>query len=188
MVSMMLQPLRPLRSQPAAPSRRRRGQTGFTLTELVIVIVVMGILAAYAVPRMFNTDDFNARGFHDGTLAYLRFAQKTAVAQRRMVCVTFPGTNTMALTMALNASTPAVSVFDCSTPTTLTGPQGESPVTLTAKPGANYSTTPAPISFNFDSLGRPLTTTGAAQATQTFQVVGVGKTITVETSTGYIHE
>jgi hypothetical protein len=49
-----------------------------------------------------------------------------------------------------------------------------------------YGTVPA--SFNFDGLGQPITSAGAAQASQTFQVSGVAKSITVETTTGYVHD
>ncbi|MFM2253346.1 MAG: hypothetical protein RJB68_1683, partial [Pseudomonadota bacterium] len=45
---------------------------GFTLVELVMVIVLLGVLSVYAVPRMINTGDFFARGFHDQSMAYLR--------------------------------------------------------------------------------------------------------------------
>ncbi|TAF71567.1 MAG: type II secretion system protein, partial [Curvibacter sp.] len=62
-------------SRPAAHCRS--GQAGFTLVELVMVIVLLGILAVYAVPRMLNSGDFYARGFHDQSMAYLRYAQKT---------------------------------------------------------------------------------------------------------------
>lgn len=64
-------------------------QRGFTLIELIMVMVMLGVLAVFAAPRIFNSDDFYARGFHDETLALLRYAQKTAIAQRRTVCVTF---------------------------------------------------------------------------------------------------
>src|SRR5665647_363876 len=64
-------------------------QRGFTLIELIMVMVMLGVLAVFAAPRIFNSDDFYARGFHDETLALLRYAQKTAIAQRRTVCVSF---------------------------------------------------------------------------------------------------
>ena len=40
-------------------------QRGFTLIELVMVIVLAGVLAVVAAPKLFSTDDFYARGFHD---------------------------------------------------------------------------------------------------------------------------
>jgi prepilin-type N-terminal cleavage/methylation domain-containing protein len=61
----------------------RIDQQGFTLIELIMVIVILGVLAVFAAPRIFNNADFYARGFHDETLALLRYAQKSAVAQRR---------------------------------------------------------------------------------------------------------
>lgn len=149
-----------------------------------MVIVILGVLAVYAVPRAFNTSDFYARGFQDETLAYLRFAQKTAVAQRRTVCVVFAtasGTSSVTLTIASAAAT-----TDCASAGTLTGPKGESPVVLNARSGIGFSGTPT--NFNFDGLGQPITSSGETQATQTIQVVGASQSITVETGTGYVHE
>lgn len=158
---------------------------GFTLIELILVIVILGVLAVFAAPRLFNNADLYARGFHDETLAYLRYAQKTAIAQRRTVCVTFPNTNSsLTLTMSQNAAT-----VDCTTAVALTGPNGST--TLNAKTGSGvvYSTPPAPISFNFNGLGQPIAATGGApMASQTLQVVGVNKSITVEAATGYVHD
>lgn len=152
---------------------------GFTLIELIMVIVLLGVLAVFAAPRIFNSNDFNARGFHDETLSLLRFAQKTAIAQRRTVCVVFSATTGATLRMAANAATPTCN-------TDLRGPQGESPATITAKSGVAYTGTP--LSFNFDGLGQPVDGTGATVATQVIQVSNAANTITVETVTGYVHD
>lgn len=171
----------PCLSRCPAPLRTRQELRGFTLIELIMVIIILGVLAVFAAPRMFDKNDAYARGFHDETLGYLRYAQKTAIAQRRTVCVTFGGSNSITLTIAANAAT-----FDCSTAGSLNGPKGAAPVVLTARPGVAYAA--APTSFNFNGLGQPITSSGASQATQTMQVAGVDRTITVETSTGYVHE
>lgn len=60
---------------------------GFTLVELVVTMIVLGVLAVAILPRFADRDAFESRGFHDETLALLRYAQKSAVAQRRAVCV-----------------------------------------------------------------------------------------------------
>ncbi|MDE2417237.1 MAG: prepilin-type N-terminal cleavage/methylation domain-containing protein [Burkholderiales bacterium] len=155
-------------------------EAGFTLIELIMVVVMLGVLAVFAAPRILNTGDYYARGFHDETQAYLRYAQKTAIAQRRTVCVTFTSSS-VALAIA---SAPATS--NCSAAATLKGPKGESPAIATARSGVTFSS--PPTSFNFDGLGQPITAAGNAQATQTIQVSGVSQSITVETATGYVHE
>lgn len=162
---------------------------GFTLVELIIVIVLLGILSAYAVPRIFNTTDFYARGFHDETLAYLRYAQKTAIAQRRTVCVDFSASGVTPGTVTLTIAS-AASTYTCAPAGTLLGPKGENPVVLTARSGITFGTSPyaAPSDFNFDGQGQPITAAGAAQGKQTFQVSGAANTITVETVTGFVHE
>lgn len=142
-----------------------------------MVLVLMGVLAVFAMPRMMNADSFFARGFHDETLAYLRYAQKTAISQRRTVCVAFGG-NTLTLTIA-NAPAAACN-------TALPGPGNAAQ--LTASGATVYGNAPAPVSFNFNGLGQPVNAAGTALATQTFQVATVTRNITVESVTGYVHE
>lgn len=161
----------------AAPAVRQRGlfQGGFTLVELVMVMVMLGVLAVFAAPRVFNRSDFEARGFHDQTLAALRFAQKTAIAQRRVVCVAFT-INTVTLT---RASVEASNVCD----TAVAGPAGE----LVLQAPVNVAFTAAPAAFRFDGLGQALPAI-VLPAVRSMQVVNTGRTITVEQVTGYVHD
>jgi MSHA pilin protein MshC len=169
-----------------------QAQGGFTLVELVIVLILSSVLAVYAVPRLINTSDFYARGFHDQSLAYLRFAQKTAIAQRRTVCVDL-SSNTIRLRVANTAGSNTCA-------SNLIGPDGRIDTAdniprLTARAGISMSkvgaggTSVPPVSFNFDALGQPVdSSTGAAAAIQVLQVANVTKSITIEAITGYIHE
>ena len=148
------------------------GQGGFTLIGLVMTIVVVGILAVSVVPRFFERSTFDSLGFHDQTLAVLRYAQKAAVAQRHTVCVTFTASS-VSLTLA-SASPPSTT---CTM--NLTGPDGSAPYRIDAPSGVSYSAVPS--DFYFTALGQ-------ASSGQTFQVAGVAKTISVESETGYVHE
>ena len=145
---------------------------GFTLIELIMVIVLLGVLSVFVAPKLFNSDDFNARGFHDQTLAFLRYAQKTAIAQRHPVCVGF-SLNSLALTMDADGNT-ATGSNGCET--SLTAPSGG---TLAARGAGQYAATPSAIVFN--AAGQP----GAGQ---TIQVSGLTKQIVIEAVTGYVHE
>lgn len=159
---------------------RPAAQRGFTLVELIMVIVLLGVLAVFAGPRLFSTSSFSAMGFHDEALAYLRYAQKSAVAQRRTVCVSFAGLDQLVLTIASTAS-----LTSCAG-AALVGPRGERPATLTAKSGVGF--TVAPTNFNFDGLGQPISNAGVLLGALVFQVADVDKSITVEAATGYVHD
>ena len=150
-------------------------QRGFTLIELVMVLLLTGILAVVVGPSLLTTNTFDARGFHDETLALLRYAHKSAIAQRRLVCVRF-GANAASLSIDADRNA-ATGAGGCEA--ALTGPRGDTPGAITARGAVRYAAVPASISF--DALGQP----GAGQ---TIQVTGASNQITVEATTGYIHE
>jgi len=176
-----------------------RIQHGFTLVELIMVIVLLGVLAVFAAPKMFNSTDFYARGFHDETVSILRYAQKAAVAQRRRVCVslTLPEPATAKLSIA---SEPAPGGCDMS----LTGPSVNCPggPTIAAYPsdrqgciqsrsGVWYDSSSA-TSVTFNGLGQSIDPSTAAVSSPTIKIStaeGVsGNTIVVEGETGYVHD
>ncbi len=132
----------------------------------------------FVAPRMFNTAAFNARGLQDETLSLLRYAQKTAIAQRRVVCVAFTIDSASLRISALPAH------GTCDTP--LRGPSGDVPGTVSGKGGASY--TAIPVDFNFNGLGQPVDASGAPLASQVLQISSMNSVITVEASTGYVHE
>jgi MSHA pilin protein MshC len=179
-----MKPTRLSVDQHPAHTVRQMRERGFTLIELIMVIVILGVLAVFAAPRIINTDDFNARGFHDETLALLRYAQKAAVAQRRTVCVAFT-TTTVSLAMAKDPAT-----IDCSTPATagLTGPRGENPATIPSTSRGVTFNGGAPGGFSFNGLGQPISTTGTALAAQTVIQINNADNVYVEAVTGYVHE
>jgi MSHA pilin protein MshC len=152
------------------------GQKGLTLIELIMVIVILGVLAVYAAPRMFNSGDINARGLHDETMALLRYAQKTAIAQRRTVCVTITATG---VTLRMFAANPAVTT--CAAASLAQAPVLNPPFTPRgAAGGTGLASTPN--TFQFTPLG------GTDQATAVAITVTNSTPITVEASTGYVHD
>lgn len=165
----------------------RSSQSGFTLIELIMVIVILGVLAVFAAPRIFQSSDFFARGLHDETLALLRYAQKAAIAQRRMVCVTFDTVNTPN-TVVLTTENPTptnspLPVVNCNA--NLAGPRGESPATVTARSGTSYS---GATNVIFNGLGQPVSTSRAPLASNISISFTGAADVTVEAVTGYVHD
>jgi MSHA pilin protein MshC len=168
---------------------------GFTLIELIMVIVLIGVLAVFAAPKL-NLSIFNERGFHDETLAYLRYAQKTAIAQRRTVCVTVAGAcpadaSKVTVTMTVFTQNPATTtcapatLVSCSKTPTLPGEQ--CPLTLPFAPRCGTALTGTPSTFAFTPEGNT-DISGIANTAVAVTITGTGSPITVEKDTGYIHE
>lgn len=145
-------------------------QNGFTLVELVVTLIILGILAVAVIPRFFDRGDFDARAFLDQTAGILRYAQKTAIAQRRTVCVSF-GSNSVSLRIRSTAGNGACD-------TDLAGPMGAAPYTVTAPGSVTFS--PVPAALSFDAAGRP-------SAGATITITGASSALTVTAETGYVH-
>mgnify|MGYP003343945810 CR=1 FL=1 len=63
------------------PATAFRQSRGFTIVELVTTIVILGIVAAIASPRFFNTSPFETAGFAAEVRAGLRHAQATEIGR-----------------------------------------------------------------------------------------------------------
>lgn len=138
---------------------------GFSLTELVIVIVIAAILAAFAIPQ-FNLREIDASWFHEQVRAGVRYAQRTAVAQRRCVFVSVAPTQLSLLYGDASCAMTATPVRDLAT---------DQPVVLAAPAGVALSAAPNP--FGFNGLGQP-----SAAATVTV----AGRAVVVNAETGYV--
>lgn len=139
---------------------------GYTLIELIIVMLLVGILAAYAVPRL-NLAGFRSAGFSQQSLAAIRFAQKQAISTGCSVEVEINTVDSDICELkwsgcAANANlqNPASGSVDFCADST---PEGSIPA----------------VNFTFNRLGAP-------SAGQSFSIDG--RTITVEANTGFVHE
>lgn len=145
---------------------------GFTLVEMVTVIALLGILTATAMPRFVKNDLFETRGDAGLVSATLRYAQKTAIAQRRSVFVVYNATTPPSLNICFT--------LDCSQ--TVINPENGNPYSFVFSRNVEVNAT----SMGFDSLGRPVPNQKATfvltNAKSTSQVL----TVSVEQDSGYI--
>jgi MSHA pilin protein MshC len=155
---------------PCAMQKRRRCG-GFTLLELVLVLVILAVLVVqlgFRTPP--SSSAFKARGFHDETLAVLRYAQKIAIAQRRVVCVALGSTG-----VSLSLDTAAVADGSCEA--ALATPSAVGGIGLSAaSSGASVS------SFEFHP-------SGATNLTSALTVsISGGEPIYVAAKTGFVYD
>lgn len=150
---------------------------GFTLVELITVMILLGILAVVALPNLNQAQGFGATSFNDRVAASLRFAQKSAVAHRRMVCATVAADR---LTLTI-----ATAFGDVACPNALAGPDGANPAAVS--PAANVTLTAVPAGpLYFQPSGAVTSdTAGTTPASFTLTVTGQAA-VTVRGTTGYV--
>jgi MSHA pilin protein MshC len=167
----------PRTRRPAVPAKSTGhtapgAQAGFTLVELIIVILLVGVLSFSALPRLSERDEASAQGFVEQVAATLRWAQKTAVAQRRVVYVNLDA-STGRVRACLDASpacaqpvaAPATGALDIAAP-------------------ARVTLTSAVTQFSFDGLGRPSIAANLEIRSTTSR--GEAFAIVVERDSGYV--
>lgn len=141
-----------------------------------MVIVLMGILSAVVLPRFAGRLEFEGRGFFNQTEGMIRYAQKTAIAQRRNVSVQINSADRYIcltyLAASLNCAAEAVA-----------NPDGGAAFTKVPPTDVNFSAT---TTITFTALGR-LTGNANIQVTVTQAGAPAAGTITVEAVTGYVH-
>ncbi|MGH8737001.1 MAG: pilus assembly FimT family protein [Burkholderiales bacterium] len=145
-------------------ARSPRAARGFTLLELVTVIVVLGIIAVVTAAN-FDQKSIDETWFLEQIKSAVRYAQKTAIAQRRLIYVSVNPSAPHQLALCYDAACASpVSTLSSSSAFVLTPPSG---VILTA------SSSP----FTFNGLGQP--SSGVTLAVN-------GRPVTVSAETGYV--
>jgi prepilin-type N-terminal cleavage/methylation domain-containing protein len=156
------------------PFHRSRG---FTMAELIVVLIIIGILAVVALPRLDQSQGFGATSFRDRVAAALRFAQKSAVAHRRLVCAAAAADRlTLAVDGSFGAGTCAMA---------LAGPDGANPAALS--PSASVTLTSAPAGPLYFQPSGSVTSDALGNAPTSFTLTVTGQAaITVNGTTGYV--
>lgn len=152
-------------------------QRGFTLAELITVMIVLGILSAIALPRMMDTRVLVGAVFQADVVSALRYAQKSAVSHRRLVCASFTGTT---VTLSIAALNPASSCAAA-----LPSPDG---APYQSRDGSILASGyPAGGLLYFQPDGR-VTTDGAGANVYSGSIAITGRTtpISIEGATGYV--
>ena len=141
-----------------------------------MIMVIIGVLAVVALPRMFEREAFDERGFFDESIAAARYAQRLAIATGCDVEVSFgpPG-------YALNARAGGCTSGAFTAPV----PHPSRPGQFSAAPPAGVAVGPA-ASWYFDKIGRPRDGAGVLLPAPASVTVG-SRTFTVEPETGYVH-
>jgi MSHA pilin protein MshC len=166
---------------------------GFTLIELVVVLVLTGILAATAAPRFFNRNGFDALTVSDQVKALLRYGQKAAIAQGRVIYARI-GANSVALCYDA-ACTSQVSYVSGTSGTSATKTYCGTSNWACEGYTSGIVVAVTPTTLYFDATGKPFAsadtpptlTSTFTRLTMSFSGSGTVKNVAIEPETGYVH-
>jgi len=160
----------------------RHPQRGFTLLELTVVMIVIGVLAAAAVPSFNGVSGFAARGARDTVVATLRYAQQSAIAMRRNVCVSL---STTLLTVTYASSSGNAQA--CAAANALLDPSTGQAFGAASNVLPGGATLAAASSVAFDATGRPMASVGSyLSSVLSLSVNGAASAVTVEPESGLV--
>jgi len=114
--------------------------SGFSIIELVVVVLLLGILSVFALGRLFDQNEFAAKGFFDDTVTAVRFAQKLAVSSGCDVQVSI----TASSYQLFQGTTCTSGVFTRA----VANPANRGNLYLNNDMPSGFSLTPATITFN----------------------------------------
>ncbi len=120
-------------------------QQGFTIVELITVMILIGILAAFAVPRLGEITGFSGAGYATDVRGALAHARRTAVASRRHVCVTVASDR---VSLSMDTGDPDTGAHpSCNAANVVGLPGGDSSGVLMAPNNVTVASTQAAFSF-----------------------------------------
>ncbi len=138
-----------------------------------MVLVLVGLLAVVALPRFSGSSEFRNIAFRDEVAAALRYAQKSAVSHRRLVCAVFTANS---VTLRIAASNPAAACGSA----TLNGPDGK---TAFAQAASDLMASGLPA-LHFQPSG-VVTSADGVVTTHTISISGASP-VTVVGATGHV--
>lgn len=175
------------------------------MIELITVIVLIGVLGAIGVSRFFDNTVFQSRAYADQIKSTIRYAQKLAIAQNRVVFVrSQPAGFAVCFNNACNSAAVLAAALGSSN-------SGSTSTQAFCRLGGAYVTTwmcegtPNGVvvtsntvrnefgnagSFSFDAMGRPFNQNGTplTQMRLTFASGANSFVIVIEPETGYVYE
>lgn len=180
---------------------------GFTMIELITVIVLIGILGAVGAARFFDSAVFESRAYADQAKSLIRYAQKLAIAQNRVVFVR-ADQGGFAVCFTANCAT-AADLANAPSGGNSGTAQTKSYCTLAGAYVSRWMCEARPVTvvqtgtgaaapqvngFYFDAMGRPYNT-GDATGASTFAAMTLTFTsgtsqyrVAVAPETGYVYE